>query len=73
MVHNLSLFKTAFLVDWVRDHSDVWTLMDMLGQILLEVTLFVPLKTLRLEPVIEHSCHIEGALSVADAGVAPVF
>ena len=70
MVHYLSLFQTASLIDWIRCYDNIWALLSMLRQILVVIALLVPPKTLRLEPRIDNASHVEGALRVAKARIS---
>ena len=70
MVEHLRLLVTAFLVDRVRSYCQVRISPRVIRQILLELTLSVPSKTLRLQPLVHDPSHIKSARYLTETVLA---
>ena len=70
MVEHLCLLVTAFLVDRVRSNGQVRISPGMIRQVLLKLTLSVPSKTLRLQPLVHYSSHIKSARYLTETVLA---
>ena len=70
MVEDLCLLEPAFLIDWVRRNFRIRAIDDVTRQVLFKLALPVPSKTLRLQPLVHDSSHIESTRSLAEARIA---
>ena len=70
VVEDLCLLEPAFLIDWVRRHVHIRAIGKVTRQVLFKLTLPVPSKTLRLQPLVHDSSHIESPRCLAEARIA---
>ena len=71
MVEDLCLLEPAFLIDWERCHVHIRAILIVTRQVLFKLTLPVPSKTLRLQPLVNDSSasHIESTQGLAEARI----